>query len=318
MHWLSSWRERFLQRRHPASTSSIRLAYRQLYIMPTRSCAALVLLCLLILIGAINYQLSLAFFLAFLLAGAAHAALLRTYAALLGLQAQLIPAEPVFSGEVAHFTLQLKSDKARERPGIRLIPAAMPAITLTGSETLLEGDFPVLATRRGWLMPPRILIENRQPTGWFRCWSYLAFETRTLVYPQPESHPPPLPGVGDTSEGLSHAQIGEEDFAGLRAYQAGDARRLIAWKQMARTDELLSRHFQNATGAEILLDWSALNMPNPEAKLARLCAWVIQAEQQGLRYALCLPERQIAANHGLAHCRECLTALALHPGTPSQ
>lgn len=314
MNWFARWQERFLQRRHPARAGSILLAYRQLYILPTRSCLALLLLCLLMLIGAINYQLSLAFFLTFLLAGVAHAALLRTYATLLGLNAQLIPAEPVFAGEMACFRLRLTSKKKRQRQGIMLITASGLPVPLKGDDLMLEGDFPVLTQQRGWLKAPRILLENRQPTGWFRCWSYLLFESKTLVYPRPEHQPPPLPGFGDAREGAGQALTGEDDFAGLRAYQAGDARRLIAWKQMARTDELMSRHFQSAAGAEIMLDWTCLPALDTEAKLARLCAWVLQAEQDGLRYALLLPERQIPADHGPAHCRDCLAALALHPG----
>jgi len=312
MRWLSSWRERFLRQRHPANTGPIRLGYRRLYILPTRACAALAVLCLLILIGAINYQLSLAFFLTFLLAGVAHAAMLHTYAALLGLTVRLAPAEPVFAGEMARFAVRIHAEKARERLGIALLAPGTNRIEIPVSCTQGEAELPIPAKQRGWLAAPRLLIENRQPTGWFRCWSYLHFDVKTLVYPQPESLPPPLPGAGDVIDGMGRAQNGEEDFAGLRAYQVGDARRLIAWKQMARTDALLSRHFQSASGAEIVLDWSELPLPDAEARLARLCAWVLLAEQEGLRYALHLPGRQIPADHGAAHCRQCLAALALH------
>jgi uncharacterized protein (DUF58 family) len=48
-----------------------------------------------------------------------------------------------------------------------------------------------------------------------------------------------------------------------------------------------------------------------EQKLSRLCAWVLQADQQGLDYGLRLPAVDIPPGSGEAHKRQCLEALAL-------
>jgi len=49
----------------------------------------------------------------------------------------------------------------------------------------------------------------------------------------------------------------------------------------------------------------------PEAQLSRLCAWVLRAEQLGLRYGLRIAGQDIAPANGLAHQLRCLQALAL-------
>jgi len=48
-----------------------------------------------------------------------------------------------------------------------------------------------------------------------------------------------------------------------------------------------------------------------DARLSRLCAWVLAAEQQGLDYGLRLPGTHLAPAHGQAHRDACLRALAL-------
>ena len=48
-----------------------------------------------------------------------------------------------------------------------------------------------------------------------------------------------------------------------------------------------------------------------EARLSRLCAWVLQADRLGLNYGLRLPGLEIKPGSGEAHKRQCLEALAL-------
>ena len=47
-----------------------------------------------------------------------------------------------------------------------------------------------------------------------------------------------------------------------------------------------------------------------EARLSRLCAWVLQADRIGARYGLRLPGREIAPDEGPNHRQRCLEALA--------
>ena len=62
----------------------------------------------------------------------------------------------------------------------------------------------------------------------------------------------------------------------------------------------------------MLLDYAALPASlAPEARLARLARWVLEAEAAGLRYGLTLPGAQLPPGEGEAHRRACLDALAL-------
>src|SRR5690606_41851169 len=100
----------------------------------------------------------------------------------------------------------------------------------------------------------------------------------------------------------------------LRAYRSGDAPRTIAWKHSARRDSLVVREFERAEGRELVLDWRQLPPLAPEARIARLAAWVDQAEREGRRYRLRLPDQDdIGPGRGPDHRHACLRALAQLP-----
>lgn len=86
--------------------------------------------------------------------------------------------------------------------------------------------------------------------------------------------------------------------------------KLVVWKKFAKADELVSRDTQQAQRTELWLDASACGTPDPEARLSRLCAWVLAADDNGLDYGLRLPGLEIAPDGGAAHRRRCLEALA--------
>lgn len=313
---LKAYWTRFLDKRHPRTGRRCVIHQRQLYILPTSLCWAYALVCALIGLGATNYQLSLAYFLGFLLAGMAFSALLHIYSALYGLQVEIQDAAPVFAGEAAQFPVCLHNTSQRRREGIML---GQDTDTLSGPQDLAPGgqiycNLPISTTTRGLLRLPRLLIENRTPTGWFRAWSYLALEAQCLVYPQPEAEPPSLPfSAANTASGTHSEQLGDEEFSGLRDYRPGDAQRLIAWKQVARLDKLVSKQYQSNQSTQVGLDWLALASLPYEMRIARLTAWVLQAEEKGCDYALTLPGQSLSASQGMAHREACLRALALLP-----
>jgi uncharacterized protein (DUF58 family) len=109
------------------------------------------------------------------------------------------------------------------------------------------------------------------------------------------------------SPGLS--QPGEPD--GLRAYRRGDSLKTIVWKKAAKTGELVSRD-QTAPQSHLLwLETQHTGLGQLEAQLSRLCAWVLMAEQAGLRYGLRISGQEIAPASGPVHQQRCLQALAL-------
>ena len=173
-----------------------------------------------------------------------------------------------------------------------------------------EVAFPLPATRRGWLQPGRLTLYTEFPLGLFYCWSYLQFDTRCLVYPKPLSDAP-LPS-GSSPDGTGKRSIaGDEDFAGLRKYIAGDALPRIDWKAYARERGLQVKQFSTPLGEDLWLDYIDAPERNEEQKLARMTRWVLDAEAQGLRYGLRMPDGELPSGNGIAHRDECLRRIAL-------
>ncbi len=114
-------------------------------------------------------------------------------------------------------------------------------------------------------------------------------------------------------------QRGQDDFAGLRPFARGDSPRHIAWKAAARDDELKVKEFHGEAARALWLNWD--NLPpglDGEARLSRLCAWVLQAYAAGFAFGLALPGHELPPAEGEAQRNACLTALALfgHKDTP--
>jgi uncharacterized protein (DUF58 family) len=92
---------------------------------------------------------------------------------------------------------------------------------------------------------------------------------------------------------------------------------MVVWKKMAKADQLVSRDTQQAQHFELWLDFLQTGAApgataSPEGKLSRLTAWVLLADQQGFRYGLRLPTKEVPPDSGDAHKRACLAALALY------
>lgn len=305
-YWLN-----FLRSRHASETGRVRIRHQRLYILPTVYGLGFAMVALTMLIGALNYQLSLGFFFAFLLIGIGHAILLRSYANLLGLQLSAGNAVEVFAGENVYFPIALHNEKVQARYGIELQTTDQDTVQahIEGLDHQLIA-LPVQTLRRGKLKLPRLTISSRMPMGLFRCWTYVNLSSEVLIYPPPELNPPPLPEHGNISQGKKKALGGNDDFAGLREFQRGDARHDIAWKQSARSETILVRQQQSAQGATLWLSWDDINGLTLEAKLSRLTAWVLQAQALNRPYGLALPALSIAPSHGQDHLQRCLRALA--------
>jgi uncharacterized protein (DUF58 family) len=89
--------------------------------------------------------------------------------------------------------------------------------------------------------------------------------------------------------------------------------RAIAWKTLAKEQELMVKRFHGQGATELRLDWAAVAaLAEVEDKLSQLTAWVLEADRLGARYALTLPDANIPLGQGPGHRDGCLRALALH------
>ncbi|PWG64259.1 DUF58 domain-containing protein [Sediminicurvatus halobius] len=310
MRWPAWFAERFEQR-----GTRLRLRYRRLYILPTRHGLLFAAMVVVMWLGAVNYSNSLAFLLAFLMAGLFVAAMHHAFANLLGLEVAFSPGAPVFAGEMAVFPVHLDNPARRTRLAVEAegeSVEASPVDVATRGEAALELRCP--ARRRGRLSPGRLALASRYPTGLFRVWTWLRPAVSCLVYPRPEAgEVPPPPGRAGASRGRAGGS-GDDDFAGLRRYRPGDPLRRVAWKAAARSQELPVKVFQGEAPARLLLRWADTELSDTEARLSRLCRWVLDADAEGRVYELELPGLRLGPSSGAAHRARCLAALAEFPG----
>jgi uncharacterized protein (DUF58 family) len=307
-HWLYGFT--------PPERGVIVLRHRRVYIVPTRLGWIFGATLGLLLVGSINYALSLGFAMTFLLAGMGLAGMVHTARNLARLAVSVGRVEPLFAGEAAQFRLYLDARVPFERPAILLRQLASGAqlVTDVPAAGVAEAVLAVPAARRGWLALGRVMLETRYPLGLFRAWSYVEPDAQALVYPLPEYSALPAPSA-EPRAGAGGAQAqGNEDFSGLRDYQRSDSPRHVAWKAFARGGAMLTKQFAGEAGAELWLDWQDLPQNlSLEARLSRLTGWVLAAEKAGVRYGLRLPGTEIPPDGGDVHRAACLQALALHP-----
>ena len=298
---------------------STTLTQRNVYILPTRPGFMLAATLLVLLVSSINYQLNLGYLLTFLLAGSAVVGMHICHGTLRGMTMNLVAPSPEFMGASAVIGVNVVSNRKRWRHGIGVSVLGQKAWSWTDvaplSSSLVHVAFKPL--QRGLQRVPSLTAETRFPLGTFRVWTVWRPAAQVLVYPAPEKHPPPLPPGEPKSGQASHAQRSSSgDFDGVRPYRRGDPLRQIVWKKAAKADELVSRNAEQTQAYELWLDSAQTGLPastpaQQEARLSRLCAWVLQAEKSGLTYGLRLGSALVKPGTGDAHKRRCLEMLAL-------
>jgi len=322
-HGVRKYASKWLFRLRGPEPGEIFLHRRRVFIVPTHPGLLFGAMLVTLFIGSINYNLSLGFGLTFLLAAVGFIDMHLTFRNLAHLHLSGGRTMPVFAGEEAQFELHLTNRRRQPRYAIWLdfvhegrAPDTAQPVDIPANATA-RVTLATRALRRGWLPAPRVRLQTRFPLGLLRAWSYWQPDTRVLVYPQPEDDAPPLPlGAAEDSEGRGPG--GQDDFAGIRAYQAGDSLKHLAWRQIARfapagEEHLVTKQFEGGAGAEIVLDLAPLSRAlDIEAALSRLTRWAIEAEARGLPYALRLGKIALPPALGATHHQACLRALALY------
>lgn len=265
------------------------------------------------LLAAINYSLNLGFLLSFFIAGMALSSMLHSWRNLAWLEVNASAPRPVFAGQDMLLHLELKDQRQRARYAVGAALALEPALytdIAAGQSASLA--LSLSSKQRGWMQVGPIAISTGFPTGIFRVWTKLPTSLRCLVYPTPAEPGLPLPegGIAGGSEGAS-LRRGDDDFSGLRPYQAGDSPRRIDWKASSREQGLYSRDFHAAAHEQCWLDLAQTPGKNLEHRLSQLTRWVMDAHAQSLSYGLLLPGTTLEPAHGEAHYHACLRALAL-------
>ena len=288
------------------------LSQRRVYILPTRHGLSFGVSLILMLIGSINYNLSLGYVLTFLLAGLGIVSILHTFRNLVHLYVSAGRVSPVFAGDFCQFQIVFENRSDFERYSLDLVCGAARTRIDIPAHRHCTADLSVKADKRGWLQLARVTIDTRFPLGLMRAWSYVQPDMRALVYPRPDTAALPVPETDSETGDAASTGAGTDDFAGLRPYQASDSPRHVAWKASARSETLLTKFFAGRASSEAWFDWDKLPLGmHLEGRLSRLARWVMLAEERGLRYGLKLPGTTVPLGEGFLHRERCLRELAL-------
>ncbi|MBK9351411.1 MAG: DUF58 domain-containing protein [Sulfuritalea sp.] len=292
------------------------LTQRRVYVLPTAAGLSYGTALIVILLGAMNYNLSLGHALVFLLAGLGVVTILHTFRNMALIALSPGRCDPVFAGGTAQFALVLENRRSDARTSLRVfIGDGEPVEIDIGAQSSVIALLPIAAVRRGWMRVPRITIETTWPLGLVRAWSYVLPDLNCLVYPAPAAKAPSLPWTSDSSRGTSREGRGADDFAGMRDHQPADSPRHVAWKTVARQQDgpLLTKLFSGAAAAQVWLEWSALpEAMGTEQRLSLLARWMLDAEAAGHAWGLRIPGLRLAPDHGASHLSNGLRALALY------
>ena len=304
---------RWFESRLPLS-DTVTLTQRNVYILPSRPGMMMFATLMVLLVASINYQLNLGYLLTFLLAGSATVGMHVCHGTLRGLRLHLSAPEPTYAHRTSTLDIHLTNERRTARRSIALSVSGTSHWSWT--DVPAQGEARVTVAfqpgQRGRHRVPALTAETRYPLGTFRVWTVWRPAAQVLVYPAPEVRPPALP-PGEPRAGGAHAASIQStgEFDGVRAYRRGDPRKLVLWKKLAKADELISRDSQQAQRHELWLDYEQAGLPGKEARLGRLCAWVLAADALGVDYGLRVPGLQIRPSSGAAHRLACLEALAL-------
>ena len=306
-----------------AESGEVFLNQRRVFILPTRAGLMLAVMLVALLLGSINYSLALGFALTFLVVGVAWVAMFHTFRNLAHLYLRPARVEPVFAGELAEYRIVVRNAAAFDRFAIRIRRRADAGDTTSQLQISCDppahGEIgvtvPIRTMRRGLQSMPRVTLATRFPLGLWQAWSDWQPDLVALVYPRPAPPATPLPlAIGTGRAGEGHGARGSEDFAGIRHYAAGDPARHIAWKAMAKNPEgkTLTKLFDGSTSGELWLVFSEAmaESRDVEAALSRMTRWVLDCEEQEIRYGLRMPGVDVAPDRGAAHRAVCLGALA--------
>ena len=291
----------------------------RIYILPTSSWAWILAVLMAMWYAAISQTNSAAYLLMFFLGSLVMVTAVHAHYALAGVGLRVGRIEPVFAGELARIPVEVLNLTPREKVDLAVAPNGrvfkeashlrVPNVAASGAEgveLLLPGEV------RGRLVLRRLALTTDYPMGFFRSWKYEATDAAGLVYPKPAGTMPLPLGASVTADTVAGSGGGGEDFMGVRAYQTGESQRHVDWRAVARGQPYLIKQFSGAGTRRVWLEWTdTAALRDPEARLAQISRWIVDAEPAGYAYGLRLPGFEAEPARGTGHYHHCLTALAL-------
>lgn len=299
-----------MERRIPPA-SQITLSQDSIFIFPTGQGIAFGALIVLLILGAINYQSSLIYGVAFLLGSLFLVTILHTFRNLSGVQIEFVGTPGGFVGEDIEFEIRVSRPTGGGREGIRIAwPDTIKQWVDIQEREACTIELFVKADQRGWFNPGRMLIETYYPLGLLRAWTWVDLTAVALVYPNPIYGEHPLESSTQRDNGALVDPLGSDDFRDVREYQAGDPIKHIIWKSYARTGTPVIKQYGSYLDPRFMLDWDAVQ-GDTEERLSRLTGLALDADRSSRDYGLEVPGTSISPACGTSHLQSVLKTLAL-------
>ena len=266
--------------------------------------------CLVIFILATNYSNNLLLFISLMLLALFINASWLGWLNVRQFSINTLQLEPIYAAQTGAIKVQIANKKAKQPLAvtIKLAEFNSQAPLPLSKEQLFTVTLNIAQLKRGCFTINNLQLATTYPLALWRWQKNFAQQATLWVYPTPKGKQPlPKPAAKQGT----YLKREQGDFSHVRTYQRGDSLNHIAWKQMARTGQVMTKEFDGGEGLrQTILTFQALKTPDTEARLSQLCRWIVDCHQQQLKYALALPNKTIAAAQGEAHKENCLQALA--------
>lgn len=300
------------------SARTHQLTNKRLFIVPSQAGLGFLSVVVLLWLTGTNYENNVILGLAFFLTALFVVSIYHTFFNMSGLVVEAVRTAPCFVGEDGEVEVRVscRNTTDKENIALKFSNGRATTVDLLNEHSIIIKLF-TTGEQRGWHRPPRLMIESYYPLGIIRCWSWLVLDAPILVYPKPVAGSDIPLSQSSAHEGERQEEVGAEDFHGFKPYQAGTSPKHIAWKHYARGQGLYSKEYVSYREQSLWLDWESLEGLSTEARLSRLCYWVIKLSATEQPYGLRLPGLSISPAVGVEHKHQMLKTLALFR-SPSQ
>lgn len=329
MKQLSSRFEHWLKRRVPSSFQH-KLSNRNIFILPTRFGFMYLIFDVLLFLLGTNYQNNIILLLSYLLASLFVTVMMHSFYNFSQLTFSSKARQTCFAKQVINFPISITGHKEHFDINIQFAKPEhfVKEVKLLQVESnTLEVLLPWHAKKRGVYELGRVKVFSEYSLGLFKTWSVLDFSHQAIVFPQPKR-------LVDNQQFLSvneinneenevyvQAEIEGDDYSELKNYVLGESQARIAWKQLARGQGKLSKHYQSQQeqGNLLWLRYSQMPSIDKEEKLKLLCFLILEYTKNKQEFGLIIDlstssnnreEIKIEQNSGVQHQESCLIALA--------
>lgn len=326
---LSERIERWLKRRVP-SRFQHKLSNRNIFIMPTRFGFMYLLFDVLLFLLGTNYQNNIILLLSYLLASLFITVMMHSFYNFSQLTFSSQAKQTCFAKQMIYFPIHITGHKTHfdiniqfTRPEYFVKEVKLSQVDLHTREILL----PWYAKHRGVYSLGRVKVFSEYSLGLFITWSVLDFSHQAVVFPEPKRLAENEQVLTDFSDNDEYSgtyvqtKVEGDDYSELKEYVVGESQARVAWKQLARGQGKLSKHYQSqqVQGSLLWLRYSQMPSSDLEEKLQFLCFMILDYGKKNQEFGLILDlpvsgyskdEIKIAQNSGSHHQEKCLIALA--------